>query len=164
MYEQTHTPIPMKTKMIVMFRTVSICSSLDVAGPKESNTFPIRNEKTGREAPVIAEKMWPKTIIVFSAGVARDISLPYVTTSFGLVDCPLSDICWSIFLISTCTSCFGWFVFASIWTSSTYIGVSLLKLGPFDDVSPYVVINNLIYLKIRFILVVFKICQIHEFK
>ena len=57
MYEHTHTPIPMKTNIIVISRTVFSCSSLLVAGPNESKTLPIRNEKIGREAPVIAAKI-----------------------------------------------------------------------------------------------------------
>ena len=65
----------MNTKIIVICLTVCICSSLEVAGPKESKTLPIKNEKTGREAPVIAAKMCPNTIISFSDGVARDINL-----------------------------------------------------------------------------------------
>ena len=64
----------MKTKIIVISLTVLSCSSLDVAGPKESNTLPIRNENTGKEAPVKAAKICPKIIISFSLGVAIEIS------------------------------------------------------------------------------------------
>jgi hypothetical protein len=76
MYEKIQTPRPMKTKMIVISFTVLSYSSLDVAGPKESKTLPMRKEKTGRDAPVKAAKTWPKTIMSFSWGVASDISFP----------------------------------------------------------------------------------------
>jgi len=64
----------MNTKIIVICRTVCIYSSLVEAGPNLSKTFPIRKENTGKDAPVIAEKMWPNTNITLSAGVASDIS------------------------------------------------------------------------------------------
>jgi len=76
MYEKIQTPMPIKTKMIVISLTVLSCSSMGVAGPKESKTSPMRKEKTGRDAPVKAAKIWPNTIISFSPGVASDISFP----------------------------------------------------------------------------------------